>query len=207
MQSLHALMNFEEVAAAFSGLDRKELENFFVNGRYRDSAMVDKIMSLVSRGMSGEAGIQNRPVFENLLQSMLINESVYMPLLHAVIPAEIFGSMMYSELWVDPDSDEGKDGRSPSDRSIKVLMKLDVKNVGYFEMIILSKGNSVDLNLFYPEHLNAFRNEIRETVTTILTRNHLTVDNFLIDTAAVPKTISEVFPRIYERKTAINVVI
>ncbi len=62
--------------------------------------------------MRGEAGAQSKGVFQNILQALLVSESVYMPLLHAMIPAEVAGKLFYSEVWVDPDAEEGyrKDG-------------------------------------------------------------------------------------------------
>jgi len=207
LQCFRRLMTFEEVSSAFRGADRNELEHYMINGRYPDNRLVDKFISVLSRGLSGESGLVNRPVFENILQSLLINESVYMPLLHAVIPAEVFGNLFYGEMWVDPDSDEGSESSGGEARGIKILMKFDVKNVGYFEMIMLSRENAVDMQLFYPDKLESARGEIRAAIGEIMNRNGLSVSNFSLGRLTVPKTVSEVFPKIYERKNSINVLI
>ncbi|MCL2538976.1 MAG: hypothetical protein FWE66_01425 [Oscillospiraceae bacterium] len=208
LQSFRRLMTFEDVATAFRGADIGELEQYMINSRYPNHKLIDKFVSVLSRGLSGESGLINRPVFENILQSMLINESVYMPLLHAVIPADVFGNLFYGEMWVDPDSDEGSEGSSGGEaRGIKILMKFDVKSVGYFEMIMLSRENAVDMQLFYPENLESARGEIRTAIGEIMSRNGLSVSNFSLGQLTVPKNVSEVFPKIYERKNSINVLI
>ena len=207
LRSFQSLMTFEEVSGAFPGVNPEELERFMISGRYQENAIVEKFISVLSRGLAGEAGIQNRPVFENILQSMLINESVYIPLLHAVIPADYFGGLFYGEMWIDPNSDEGTTQADGDAKGIKILMKFDIKNVGYFEMIILSREKNVEMNLFYPEHLESSRSEIRSTVGGIMSRNGLSVNGFMLGVMTEPKTVSEVFPKIYERKNSINVLI
>ena len=207
LQSFRRLMTFDEISAAFRGADRNELEQYMISSRYADNKLMDKFISVLSRGLSGESGLSNRPVFENIMQSLLINESVYMPLIHAVIPADVMGNLFYGEMWVDPDSDEGAEGVSGESRGIKILMKYDIKNVGYFEMIILSRDSSVDMQLFYPESLESSRADIRDAVSGIMDRNGLAVSNFALSKLTAPKTVSEVFPKIYERKNSINVLI
>lgn len=207
LASFRNLMTYEEISGVFPGVDQNELEQYMISSHYQKNEIVDKFISVLSRGIAGESGIANRPVFENMLQSMLINESVYMPLLHAVIPAELFGNLFYGEMWIDPNSDEGASQNNPDAPAVKILMKFDIKNVGYFEMILLSRDKSVDMNLFYPEHLDSSRREFRTAINEIMNRNGLTVTGFMSAIMTVPKTVSEVFPKIYERKNSINVLI
>lgn len=42
---------------------------------------------------------------------MLANESVYMPVMHAMLPMIISGVPVFSEIWVDPNEESGKQVR------------------------------------------------------------------------------------------------
>ena len=68
--------------------------------------------------------------FYTIMNGMLMNESVYMPLLHFMIPFQYEDNNVVSEMWVDPDArrkteDEG--------RKIKLFMKFDIQRLGKFE--------------------------------------------------------------------------
>ncbi|MEG0689546.1 MAG: hypothetical protein RR466_12765, partial [Hungatella sp.] len=60
----------------------------------------EKLMSLMRSGLEGEGGYESKAVFQNVLNAMLLNESVYMPLLHIMLPVNLDGNIMFSELWV-----------------------------------------------------------------------------------------------------------
>ena len=207
IESLRELMNHEEIASRFPGIDQKEFENLFFKlpEKGGDNVLIERLISIISKGVAGSAGTQNRAVFDNLLQSILINESVYMPLLHAMIPANVNGSMFFSEMWVDPEAEGGQTGGGQ--KAVKILIKFDIKNMGFFEMIILAKDKNVDLMLYYPERFDAIQGEIREGIAEIIGRNALTLNSFSLEQAAQPIAVSEVFPKVFERKNAINVVV
>ena len=72
------------------------------------------------------------------MSAFLLNESVYMPLQHFILPAELFGNLMFSEMWVDPDSGNEQENGRDGEKSRKMLIKFDIKDVGYFDMIIIN---------------------------------------------------------------------
>ncbi|MCL2088583.1 MAG: hypothetical protein FWH14_03780 [Oscillospiraceae bacterium] len=172
--------------------------------------IADKFTEIISKGVSGEAGAKNQPVFTNIMQSMLINESVYMPLIHITVPADIDGKLFFSEIWVDPffeEEEEGSNNSGSSSKAIKILVKFDIKDVGYFEVIILSRERSLDLHLYYPESFSQLESQMRNGIREIASRNSLNISSLIAEKMQAPKYISDVFPKIYERKNAVNVVI
>lgn len=170
----------------------------------KGAELADKLLHIIKQGLTGEGGHEAKAVFENVVNSMLINESVYMPLMHIMVPANIDGQLLFSELWVDPNAEE--DGGSSSDENAaKLLIKFDIKDVGFFDLILNVKKEFLDLQLFYPEKLSAFEKEIKKGILDIAERNGFTFRFFQIDKSIRPKTLSEVFPKLYERKNAINV--
>ena len=60
--------------------------------------------------------IEAKTVFANIINSLLLNESVYMPLLHLMIPADIGGRLMFFQkcgltLMTKSNGNDGSNGR------------------------------------------------------------------------------------------------
>ena len=114
------------------------------------------------------------------------------------------GKLMFSELWIDAD-EEKKEKDSETEKNIKILIKFDIKNLGFFDLIINYKNDIIDMNLFYPERLSSNEKIIKSEITDIVKRNGLKVNSLQLEKSIKPKTVSEVFSKIYERKNSINV--
>ena len=155
--------------------------------------------------MNGEGGYETKTVFQNIMSALLLNESVYMPLQHFIFPLELFGRQMFSEMWVDPDCGQKGGIDYEGEKVRKLLIKFDIKDVGFFDLILLNQGNKLDMQLRYPEKYQPMEKEIRKGITELVNRNGLVCQKLLLTKSTVPVTISEVFPQIYERKNAINV--
>ena len=171
----------------------------------KGSSFTDSLLSNLERGLKGEGGYEMKTVFQNIMSSFLINESVYMPLQHFVLPIELFGKQMFSEMWVDPDCGKNSGGSMDEEKMRKLLIKFDIKDVGFFDLILLNQGNKVDIQLRYPEKYQIMEKEIKKGITELVNRNGMVCQKLFLTKSTVPVTISEVFPQIYERKNAINV--
>ncbi|MFV0313969.1 MAG: hypothetical protein ACK5I7_02580 [Anaerotignum sp.] len=163
----------------------------------------NRLINILERGIRGEAGYENIDAFKGILSSMLLNESVYVPLLHIMLPLNLDGKLMFSELWIDPDDGDGAEGAD--ERKTKLLIKFDIKDVGFFDLILMHKKGKVDMQLFCPEKILAIEKGIKAGITDILGRNGLSVGSISVDKSKVPISISDVFPKIYERKNTVNV--
>ena len=206
MQGLRALTSYDEIGRLLRGISVDELASrLMTSGKNQGNALVDQLISVIAKGLANEAGYQNKGVFQNLVTSFLINESVYMPLLHCMIPADVNGMKFFSELWADPNAEgEGREGEG---RAVKLLVKFDIKDVGFFETIILAQNRKVDMELYYPDRYVSRELEIKEAMTRIMEKNNLSFRSLFMARCETPKSISEVFPKVYERRNAINVVI
>lgn len=171
----------------------------------KGSSFADQLLSNMERALNGEGGYETKMAFQNIMASMLLNESVYMPLQHFIFPVELFGMQMFSEMWVDPDCGKSSGLDLDGEKIRKLLIKFDIKEVGFFDMILLNQGNKVEIQLRYPEKYQAMEKEMKKGITELINRNGLVCQKLFLTKAAVPVTISEVFPQIYERKNAINV--
>ncbi|MEG0020783.1 MAG: hypothetical protein RR728_09565, partial [Oscillospiraceae bacterium] len=150
----------------------------------------------------------NKEFFEDILKSVLLNKSVYMPLQHVIIPANINGTMFFSEMWVDPDaSDNAKEGGN--EPAAKLLIKFDIQSVGFFEMVILcqkeNKKDRIDMLFFHPQSFSAKSADIKKAISAIMLKNGLNCGTITVEKSNAPLAVSDVFPKIYERKDTINV--
>lgn len=209
VKAFRSLMAFPEVQNLMKDINPMELEKFFLANKpaNENNPLIDKLVNIISRGMNGEAGSPNRAIFQNVLSSLLINESVYMPLVHLTLPADVNGQQFFSEVWIDPNSKEGDTSKGgDGEDAIKLLIKFDIRDVGFFETVILLQGDDkVDIALFYPEQYAHLDRAIKEGIGEILSKNDLKIQSLAIGKVDKPLSISEVFPKIYEGRNAVNV--
>lgn len=209
LQALKSLSSFGSFRERFGVLDdailNSLLEKLLQEKNSASLPSMDTLASIIQRGVEGQAGYENKLVFQNVMQSILINSSVYMPLLHALIPVEMFGKLMFSEIWVDPD-DKHK-SESDSERSIKLLLKFDIENIGFFDMIVCMSGKELDIQLYYPEKMDKSQKMIQKNISDIVENNGLKFKSLQMAKSNKRLTINEVFPQILERRNNINVTI
>ncbi len=204
------LLKFPSFQKTFEGMDEEQLRELLMRMNFEKAAgktaWADKFLNIVESGIRGDAGLENRQVFENVINSMLLNESVYMPVLHLMLPIELNGQLMFSELWIDPDED-GSASSDPKERTAKLLIKFDIKDVGFFDLLMVYEKENVSMRLFYPENLSSFEPEIKRGMNEILDRNGLNCEYLGVERSAGSIPVSAVFPKIFERKNAVNVTI
>lgn len=209
IQAFTQLLGYQMAKDKLEGIDPEMLDRILVQTEFKQAAeksvVINQLIDIIKKGMAGDGGHESKAVFENIVNALLVNESVYMPLLHLIIPAEIFGQLMFSEMWIDPDFVPPGSENTDEKRRIKLFIKFDIKDLGYFEMILSYQNDMVDLQLYYPKTLAVPEKEIRTSVANIMERNGLTFKTFLLEKCNRPKSISEIFPKIYERKNSVNV--
>ena len=139
-----------------------------------------------------------------MMTSILLNESVYMPVLHMMLPMQVDGNLTFAEMWVDPDAGRGA-GESENERVVQGLVKFDIQDVGFFDLFFVYQDKKVNLQLNYPDALKDKEKEIRNKVAEILAENGLTGQELFFGSSKESIAISEAFPQIFERKNSINV--
>lgn len=204
------LLKFPSFQKTFEGMDEEQLRELLMRMNFDKAAgkcaWADKFLSIVESGMRGDAGLENRQVFENVVNALLLNESVYMPVLHLMLPIELNGQLMFSEMWIDPDED-GDASSDPKERTAKLLIKFDIKDVGFFDLLMVYEKENVSMRLFYPDHLSSFESDIKKGMGEILERNGLNCEYLGVEQAKGSIPVSSVFPKIFERKNSVNVTI
>lgn len=208
------LMSNRDIAGLFEknfqGLDWKDMNIADFLKAYSSKAHSEQIrtwsdsfLNIMEKALRGEAGNENRAAFESIMTSILLNQSVYMPLLHLMVPLEMYNTKLYSEIWVDPDCEN--DGVDSSKRRSRILIKFDIEELGFFDLVVDYTKEDVDVALMYPEQHKRLEGEFRKGLIDILKKHNLKYNMVSLQKSVAPVTISEVFPKVFERRNTVNV--
>lgn len=161
----------------------------------------DAFSRLVAKGANGEAGLENIQQFYNIMNGMLVNESVYLPLIHLLLPFRYQDQQVMSEMWVDPDAG----GEQEEGRRTKMFLKFDIRNLGRFDLILTLANRQVGMQLYVPSALKESSERIGKDVTGILKKSGLNVGALLVREKKGEIRVTDVFPEIREKERTINV--
>ena len=210
MQAFRQLGSSPQLRSKLGGLTETDLLRLLEQSKFNKAAGQDtfaaRLAQTAARALQGGAGTEAQEAFRNIVSAFLINESVYMPLTHLVLPMEWAGRLLFSELWVDPDAEENlKQGRGDRENTIRFLFKIDIQDLGFFDIVLTCRGEHVDIQLFGPPAVTSFSGIVQGELGRILTENGLDAGTVQVQTSDRPLTISQVFPKIFEGENSINV--
>lgn len=209
LEAFHQLSGYGTLRGQLGGIDDQTLLRLLRSGQpEQESPAVrfsNHIAAAAARALRGEGGAEVQQAFQNLVSAMLVNESVYMPVNHYLIPMEWDGRMLFSELWVDPDAEDGQGRSGEQSETMRFLFKMDVQSLGLFDIILTSRSGEVDIQISCPDKAVPFSRQIEDAVSRILVRNELRPSRVTVRRMERPVTLTEVFPKIFEGKNSVNV--
>ncbi|MEY8356474.1 hypothetical protein AALB39_24425 [Lachnospiraceae bacterium 54-53] len=164
----------------------------------------DKFVDFLRNGANGGAGLENKQIFQTMLQSLVMNESVYMPLLHLAFPVNVNGRKMFSEIWIDPD-EEGSSTQGDMRHTARIFVKFDIRDLGQFKLLLLYGDHAASLQLYYPENMQNSEAGIHKGIKNILEQHHFRAESIYLQAGGGPSSPLEVFPKIQERKNSVDV--
>jgi succinate dehydrogenase flavin-adding protein (antitoxin of CptAB toxin-antitoxin module) len=207
--SFEQLMRYPMMQKYFQGFESSALLHVLANTEYekasRDNQWMDKLSELIRAGAAGEAGSDKKAMFQNMMQSILLNESVYMPVLHMMLPLQIGGRTMFAEMWVDPDADESKGKENDGKKAVQGLVKFDIKEVGFFDLFFLYQDGNIRIQINCPEKLGDESSIITRDIKKIMSDNGISAQEVFVESSQNSIKISDAFPKIFERKNSVNV--
>lgn len=210
LQAFHQLTSSPGLREKLGGLSDEALLKLLDSTSFAKAAEGDQFAAQLARAaqqaLQGGAGNEVQEAFRNIVSAFLVNESVHMPLNHILLPLEWDGKMAFSEMWVDPDAEENlKRGRGERENTLRFLFKIDIQNLGFFDMVLTCQGEKVDVQVFCPEKVVPFTQLVQGELSRILTDNGLSAGAVQVQRMDRPLTISGVFPRVFEGENSINV--
>ena len=211
LESFHQLSGYGTLKGQLGSIDDQSLLLLLKSRQLPGSSPAiqfsDHLAAAAARALRGEGSAEVQQAFQNLIAAMLVNESVYMPINHYLLPLEWDGRMLFSELWVDPNAEDeqNRGGDGGARNTMRFLFKMDVQGLGLFDVILAAQGTDVDVQIACPDKAAPFSKQIGDAVSQILARNDLRPARVAVRRMDRPVTLTEVFPKIFEGKNSINV--
>lgn len=136
-----------------------------------------------------------------MLQGLLTSPGVFSPLLHFLVPMNMDGTKAFGELWADPDAGGGKDGESDK----HLFLCFEIEEAGYFEMEVYAKGRNINVSLLCPAGSERQYMPLKEFIPQIAAVNGYNAEKMIISPLKKKRDLNRVFPKLNDRKTALNV--
>ena len=209
LQSLRHLSSLGVLPEDLARLSDSELLELLKNTDYSrasgNNAFADRMADVTHKALQGQGGPNAQEAFHHIMNSILINESVYMPLQHVMLPLNWNGELMFSEMWVDPDAEKESSARTGEPRTIRILIKMDIQSLGAFDLLINSKGENISVQIACPQTVAAYSDRVSQSLRAILERNGLNAEEVSVGEMKRAVPVSEVFPKLFERMSGVNV--
>ncbi len=139
----------------------------------------------------------------NLLQSLLNAPGVFTPLAHYILPLDVNGTKAFGELWVD--NDENNPNNTPgTQRNYHLFLTFDVESIGRFELDMYAIGEDVNLALLYPPRFEKQIDPMKERVNKIVRNIGYNTRTFETAPLKAPHNLTEIFPKILDKRTTLN---
>lgn len=211
LMAFRQLSGYGDSLAGLNQLDDAALMKLLRENAFTEAAKADafseSLASMATKALRGEFGAEAREAFQEIVRAILINESVFMPLRHVIIPLEWENKMMYSEFWVDPDAEDGEESSDKKGKNGKIqfLFKLDIQGLGFLDMTLAARERQVELSVFGSDVVAAHQDQISRDMKDILSDHGLDGKSIRVVKGQRPVTITDVFPDLFEGKRSVNV--
>ncbi len=141
----------------------------------------------------------------NLLQSMINAPGVMTPLAHFILPLQVENTRAFGELWVDNNDENSVSARGERVKRYHLFLTFDVDNLGRFEADVYAGENSVDISLLHPPAFARKIENVIARVNRIAAGAGYNVNRFETGVLKSPHNLTQIFPKLIERRAGLNV--
>lgn len=138
----------------------------------------------------------------DMIQGLLSAPGVFTPLLHFLVPLDIDGMKAFGELWADPDA--GRDPETGSEDS-HLFLCFEIEEAGYFELELYAREKSVSVALMCPAGTERHYMPIKEAVPAIAEACGYNAERMTVAPLKKRRDLTNVFPKLNERRNSLNV--
>lgn len=173
------------------------------------SESIQAFLKILESGVKESDNLVNNGLMEDMTKSLLFNQNIHLPLMHLFLPLSYKGMYMFSELWIGKEYEEFTDNKKSQEHKeiYKTFVTFDIQNVGYFETILVLKDSKLSLDIYMPSSLSNNLEKIENDLINILNKNKFKISNINFHESVKRRKINEVFSKITERKTGVDVTI
>ena len=141
----------------------------------------------------------------NLLQSMINAPGVFTPLAHYILPIQIEETRAFGELWVDNDDDSGMTGKADNKKHYHLFLTFDVDTMGRFEVDVYADNSTANVSLLHPVSFGKNIDALVSKINHIAASSGYSISNFQTGILKAPHNLSQIFPKLIERRAGLNV--
>lgn len=138
----------------------------------------------------------------DMIQGLLSAPGVFTPLLHFLVPMNMDGMKAFGELWADPDADRDP-ATGESDNHL--FLCFEIENAGYFELEVYARGKSVNAALMCPAGTERKYLPIKEMLPELAASCGYNAEKIMIEPLKRKRDLANIFPKLNERRTGLNV--
>lgn len=138
----------------------------------------------------------------DMIQGLLSAPGVFTPLLHFLVPMNMGGMKAFGELWADPDADRDPE-TGESDNHL--FLCFEIEDAGYFELEVYARGKSVNAALMCPAGTERSYLPIREMLPDLAAACGYRAEKIMIQPLKRKRDLTNIFPKLNERRSGLNV--
>lgn len=141
----------------------------------------------------------------NLLQSMINAPGVFTPLAHYILPIQVEDTRAFGELWVDNDDNSGVSGTDPNKKHYHLFLTFDVDAFGRFEIDLYADEKNASVSLLHPVSFGKNIESLVSKINRIAAGAGYSISSFETGILKAPHNLSQIFPKLNERRAGLNV--
>ncbi len=175
-------------------------------GQGAESSSIRALTEFVSKNINHPA-LKSIDSFNasNLLQSMINAPGVFTPLAHYILPIQVEDTRAFGELWVDNDDDSGVSNAKGSSKHYHLFLTFDVDAFGRFEVDVYANESTANVSLLHPVSFGKNIDQLINKVHRIAAGAGYSISNFETGILKAPHNLSQIFPKLNERRAGLNV--
>jgi len=144
---------------------------------------------------------------QNLLETMLRNESPIFNLMHFLIPLRFLDANTYGEFFVDKDPSEKDGSNANSDNATDIFFTIQTDKYGNFEVELLAREQNINLNISCPPPLVDTLNNSKDKLKNIIEEQGYKLSSYGIAEYVESHSILQRYPKLAFRKVGIDVIV
>ncbi len=141
----------------------------------------------------------------NLLQSMINAPGVMTPLSHFILPIQVENTRAFGELWVDNDDEPEGGASAGGGKHYHMFLTFDVDAFGRFEADVYANDSKISVSLLHPPSFGKNIDQMISKINRIAADAGYTVSRFDTGVLKKPHNLTQVFPKLIERRAGLNV--
>lgn len=196
--------NLDKKIALAQGINLVLSEMAMAQGiQYRPPTTMENMLDFLIKNINDPSlkslSDMSRP---DMIQGLLSAPGVFTPLLHFLVPMNMEGMKAFGELWADPDADRNPE-TGESDNHL--FLCFEIEGAGYFELEVYARGKSVNAALMCPAGTERSYLPIKEMLPDLAAACGYSAEKVMIQPLKRKRDLTNIFPKLNERRTGLNV--